>query len=60
MFRHQLIIRVSIERDMLENLQVQSLMQLETNPSLGIITRLKENIGERKSNTPIPKQVKVV
>ena len=55
MFRHQLIIRVSIERDMLENLQVQSLMQLETNPSLGIITRLKENIGERKSKIPIPK-----
>jgi len=56
----QLIIRDSSERAMSGNLSVPIQTQLETNLSPNITTRPKENIGERKSKTHLPKQEKVI
>jgi len=42
------------------NLLVPIQTQLETNLSPNITTRPKENIGERKSKTHLPKQEKVI
>ena len=60
MFRQRPLIRVSSERDMSGNLLVPIQTQLETNLSPNITTRPKENIGERKSKTHLPKQEKVI
>jgi hypothetical protein len=45
---------------MLEKRLIVTLMQLETNLNPNITTRPKGNTGERKSKTPLPKQIKVV